>query len=405
MKITADLHIHSRFSRACSKELNIPNLEKYARIKGLQLLGTGDFQHPKWFDELKSELTDNGKGVMMTKGGFPFILQTEVSLIYDQGGKSRRVHLVILAPNFEVAKQVQEYLKGKGRIDYDGRPIFKIPCYEIVEELRKISTDMEVIPAHIWTPWFSLFGSKSGFNSMKEAFKDQEKHVHAIETGLSSDPPMNWRIKELDNKAIISNSDAHSHWPWRLGREATVYEMDEMSYAELIKAIRQNKIVETIELYPEEGKYHFDGHRNCGECYSPKQSIAHGMICQKCTRPVTVGVASRVEYLAAREEGEPRFNSKPFRKLIPLHEVIARFRGGRVQSQKTWQEYNKLVKEFGNEFAVMSAPYEKLAKITDRKIAGAIANVTKVKWKPGYDGAYGIPLFEGASVQKDLKSF
>jgi len=411
MNVIADLHLHSRYARACSKNITLPNLEKYARLKGLSILGTGDFQHPKWLPELKENLEDNGKGILMTKTGYPFVLQTEISLIYTQDGKGRRVHNVVLAPNFEVADQVVEFLGSKGRLDYDGRPIFKIPCYEFVEQLRGISEDIEVIPAHIWTPWFSVFGSMSGFDSLKEAFKDQTKHVHAIETGLSSDPAMNWRLSQLDDVALISSSDSHSHWPWRIGREATVFDMKEMSYKELIKSIKENKIIETIEFYPEEGKYHFDGHRTCGVCLSPKESLANKQICPQCKKPLTVGVASRVEALADREEGAKSPNAKPFRNLIPLSEVIAHSIGSPVASKKVWEQYFKLVKAVGNELAVLSANYEELAKHVDPKIASTISQVSKAKWKPGYDGVYGVPLFEHkadekATVQqKDLASW
>ena len=218
MKIIADIHIHSRFSRATSKQLNIQNLEKYAKIKGVELLGTGDFTHPEWIKELKQELKEDGSGILKTKTGFPFILQTEISLIYTQDGSGRRVHLIVLASNFEVVEKITEYLKTHGRVDYDGRPIFKIPCDEFVRELKKISEEIEVIPAHIWTPWFSLFGSKSGFDSVEECFKEQSKHIFALETGLSSDPAMNWRLSALDKYTLVSNSDLHSFWPWRIGR-------------------------------------------------------------------------------------------------------------------------------------------------------------------------------------------
>jgi len=411
MNVIADLHLHSRYARACSKNITLQNLEKYARLKGLSVLGTGDFQHPKWLPELKENLEDNGKGILMTKTGYPFVLQTEISLIYTQDDKGRRIHNVVLAPNFEVADQVVEFLGSKGRLDYDGRPIFKIPCYEFVEQLRGISEDIEVIPAHIWTPWFSIFGSMSGFDSLKEAFKDQTKYIHAIETGLSSDPAMNWRLSQLDDVTLISSSDSHSHWPWRIGREATVFDMKEMSYKELIKAIKENKIVETIEFYPEEGKYHFDGHRTCGVCLSPKESLANKQICPQCKKPLTVGVASRVEALADREEGAKSPNAKPFRNLIPLSEVIAHAIGSPVASKKVWEQYFKLVKALGNELAVLSANYEELAKHVDPKIASTISQVSKAKWKPGYDGVYGVPLFEHKAdaksivQQKDLASW
>jgi len=224
MKIISDLHMHSRYSRACSKDLSIKTLEKYAKIKGVNLLGTSDFAHPEWIKELKSELIEDSSGVLKTKNGFPFILSNELSLMYTDLGKGRKVHNVILAPNFEVVDQITDELKKRGRIDYDGRPIFKIPCPEFVEMLHSISKDIEIIPAHIWTPWFGMFGMSSGFNSLKDAFQEKVKSIHAIETGLSSDPVMNWRIKELDKISLLSFSDSHSYWPWRLGREATVFD-------------------------------------------------------------------------------------------------------------------------------------------------------------------------------------
>ncbi len=400
MNVIADLHLHSRFSRACSKDITLQNLEKYARLKGLTLLGTGDFQHPKWLPELKQNLTDNGKGVLMTKTGFPFVLQTELSLIYSQDGKGRRVHNVVLSPNFETADQIVEYLSKKGRLDYDGRPIFNIPCDKFVEDLKKISQEIEIIPAHAWTPWFSVFGSMSGFNSLKDCFKDQTKHIHAIETGLSSDPGMNWRLSQLDNVALISSSDSHSAYPWRIGREATVFDMKELSYAELIKAIKGNKIVETIEFYPEEGKYHYDGHRDCGTCLSPQESLAMKKICPNCKKQMTIGVASRVEELADRKEGKPA-SARPYRNLIPLSEIISHIIGSPIASKKVWEQYYKLTEAFGNELTVLSAKAKEISKHVDQKIANAIEQASKAKWKPGYDGVYGIPLFEGATHKQE----
>ncbi|MBW2969733.1 endonuclease Q family protein [Candidatus Woesearchaeota archaeon] len=402
MKITADLHLHSRYSRACSKDITLQNLEKYARQKGLQLLGTGDFQHPKWLPELKNQLTEQN-GILTTKTGFPFILQTEISLIYTQDGKGRRIHNVILAPDFETADQITEYFLKKGRIDYDGRPIFKTPCPELTEDMQKINPEIEIIPAHIWTPWFSLFGSMSGFNSLKDCFQEQTKHIHAIETGLSSDPAMNWRLSQLDNKAILSFSDSHSHWPWRIGREATVFEMKEPSYKELIKAIRENNVVETLEFYPEEGKYHFDGHRTCGITMSPKESITAGKTCPVCKKQLTIGVASRVEELADREE--PR-KGKPYKNLIPLSEIISHIIGAPIASKKTWEQQTKLIQAFGNEITVLTSSKEELAKHVDEKLANAISKASTIQWKPGYDGVYGVPLFgEEVTKQKDLASY
>ena len=256
MRVIADLHLHGRFSRATSTKLDIPNLEKYARLKGVNLLGTGDFTHPEWQKELKSTLVHEQNGIYQTSTGFSFLLSTEISLIYTQGGKGRRIHNIVFAPSMDVVMQITEALGKRGRLDYDGRPIFKIPCPEFVELLRGISTDIEVIPAHAWTPWFSLFGSMSGFDSLQECFQDQTKHIHAVETGLSSDPPMNWRLSQLDKLQLVSFSDAHSFWPWRLGREATLFDLKELSYANLIDAIRTGKgLTETIEFFPEEGKY------------------------------------------------------------------------------------------------------------------------------------------------------
>ncbi|MBI4145851.1 DNA helicase UvrD [Candidatus Woesearchaeota archaeon] len=402
MNVIADLHLHSRFSRACSNQLTIPNLEKFARLKGVTLLGTGDFQHPKWLPELKEQLTDNGKGVLLSKSGYPFVLQTEISLIYSQDGKGRRVHNVILAPSFDVADQIVEYLGSKGRLDYDGRPIFKVSCAELVENLKEISDAIEIIPAHAWTPWFSVFGSMSGFDSLQAAFLDQTKHIHAIETGLSADPGMNWRLSKLDHITLISSSDAHSHWPWRIGREATVFDMNELGYHELIKAVRENKVIETLEFYPEEGKYHFDGHRACGTCLSPSESLALKKTCPKCRSPVTVGVASRVEALADREAGIKPANARPFRNLIPLSESIGHVLGVPVASKKVWEQYMKLVQAFGNEIAVLSAPFEQLCKHVDERLAKVISKTGSVQWKPGYDGEYGVPLFEGI-VHKERK--
>lgn len=411
MNVTADLHLHSKYSRACSKSITLENLEKYARLKGLTLLGTGDFQHPKWLQEIKQNTTEKN-GILYTKTNYPYVLQTEISLIYTQDGKGRRVHVVVLCPGLETADQLVEYLSKKGRLDYDGRPIFKIPCDQFVEDLRKINPDFEIIPAHAWTPWFSVFGSMSGFNSLQDCFLDQTKHVHAIETGLSSDPGMNWKLKQLDGITLISSSDSHSAYPWRIGREATVFEMKEMTYSELIKSIRENKVVETIEFYPEEGKYHYDGHRACGTCLTPAESLAMKKICPGCKKPMTIGVASRVEELADREQGKP-INAKPYRNLIPLSEVISHTIGSPIASKKVWEQYYKLINAFGNELNALKATQEDLAKHVDEKLAKTIAQVPSVKWKPGYDGVYGIPLFDGQEhketkktvKQKDLASY
>jgi uncharacterized protein (TIGR00375 family) len=405
MKIIADLHIHSRFSRATSKQLDIPSLEKYARLKGLSLLGTGDFTHPKWFSELKQQLHDDGTGFLKTGSGFNFVLQTEVSLIYTQDNKGRRIHNVVLAPSLDVAEQVTEYLKTKGRVDYDGRPIFKIPCPEFVESLTGISPDLEIIPAHIWTPWFSLFGSKSGFNSMKECYKDQTGKIHAIETGLSSDPAMNWRVSELDKLQIMSSSDSHSFWPWRMGREATIFDI-EPNYKSLIEAIRTgDKLEGTIEVDPNYGKYHYDGHRQCHVVLSPQESIRNNDICPVCKRPLTIGVMHRVEELADRQAGFKPRNAKPYHALVPLSELIAAKLHTTVASRQVWQEHHRILAE-GTEFdALIFAPEDELAGRTDQDMLSLILQnrASQLFIRPGYDGVYGELVLGGTIAEPVLK--
>ena len=360
-------------------------------MKGIHLLGTGDFQHPEWHEEIKAELQeDNG---IYKAHGMHFMLTTEISLIYTDKGKGRRVHVVVWAPSIAVAKQIQEQCLKWGRIDYDGRPIFKIPCAEFVETLKGISDAIEIIPAHVWTPWFSMYGSMSGYDSFKDCFEDQSKRVHAIETGLSSDPDMNWRLPELDNKTILSFSDAHSHWPWKLGREATVFDVKQLTYDDVIKAVRNNHVVKTIEFFPEEGKYHFDGHRNCGVCMHPAESIKQNNICPKCKKQMTIGVAHRVEDLAKRDKGQ----GKPYIKLIPLTELVAAYLGSNPQTKKTWALYDQYIKRFGNEFNVLlDAPQDKLEAI-DAGLAKLIiaSREQKIPFKPGYDGVFGVPQIGG----------
>jgi len=409
MRLISDLHIHSRFSRACSKDLTIPNLEKYAKIKGLNLLGTGDFTHPLWIKELKNNLEEDGSGVLKTKTGFKFILQTEISLIYSQGGKGRRIHNLILAPNLEVVSQISEALGKRGRLDYDGRPIFKIPCPEFVEMMMKISKDVEVIPAHCWTPWFALFGSNSGFDSLQECFQDQTKNIHAIETGLSSDPPMNWRLSQLDKMSVLSFSDSHSFWPWRLGREATIFDID-LSYKNILKAIRTREgLSATVEVDPNFGKYHLTGHRDCNVKLTPKESLKHKNICPKCGKPLTVGVLQRVEELADRPEGFKPKDAKPFHSVIPLSEIISTILGKAVSSKAVSESYDKLIKNFGSEFNILlDVPLDELRKVVNERLADAIIRNRnhEITISAGYDGVYGEPILDNNSpgVVKKQKS-
>ena len=389
----SDFHIHSRFSRACSTNITIENLVKWAKIKGLHLLGTGDFTHPLWLKEIKEKLIDKGKGFYYYQD-FPFILTGEISLIYTQG-HGRRIHLVILVPSLEIADKINSYLDTKGRRDYDGRPIFKIPGDEFVKEMKNISEDIEIIPAHAWTPWFGIFGSMSGFDSLKECFKEQFENIFAIETGMSSDPEMNWRIKELEDKAIVSFSDAHSFWPFRLGREATLFEKTD-SYSEIIKQIRNKTFFGTIETDPAYGKYHWDGHRDCNFSCSPEESNKLKGICPICKKPLVIGVDNRVEQLASYEKGFKIKNAKPFYKLLPLHELISLALGSPLESKKVWAEYNSILEKFGNEFNILlnASKEELLGKEINEKIIDLILKnrEEKIKVQPGYDGEYGIAL-------------
>ncbi len=403
MRIFADLHLHGCYSRATSKDMTIPNLEKYARIKGLGLLGTGDFQHPKWQAQIRSELREDDNGILWSRDGFPFLWQTEISLIYTQDSIGRKVHFVVLAPNGDVVSQITSALLKKGRIDYDGRPIFGFSGIEFVDMLMSISRDIEIIPAHAWTPWFSVFGSNSGFNSLKECFQEKTRHIHAIETGLSSDPPMNWRISSLDNIALLSNSDSHSYWPWRIGREANIFDMKELTYNNIISAIRDKTIAGTVEVDPAYGKYHFDGHRNCNVCFSPEESKQHSGICPGCRKKLTIGVLNRVEQIADRPEGFKPENSKPFYSLLPLSELISLVQGSGISAGKTWKVFYDLIKNFGNEFNVLlNVSEEDLVKVVGDDLSAAIiANREgRLKVAPGYDGEYGKPLLSSDPVMK-----
>lgn len=403
--IISDLQIHSRYARACSKDINIENLEKWARIKGINLLGTGDFQHPLWNKEIKEKLTEDEKGVLWSKTKFPFLWQTEISLMYSDNGR-RAVHLLVYAPNTEIADQIIDSLRKKGRLDYDGRPIFGISCPEFVEMMMQINKDIEVIPAHCMTPFFGLYGSKSGFDSIKECFKDKSNFIHAVETGISADPKMLWRLDEKIN--LVSFSDAHSYWPWRLGRECTIFDT-ELNYIKIINAIRTgNGLKETIEVNPAYGKYHFDGHRNCSISLTPNETRKLNGICPECHKKLTIGVEYRIEELAKHEEGYIPNNAKPFKSLIPLSELIsAVYNYKQLSSKNIWEIYNKLIGRFGNEFNVLLNADEKdLIGIVDKKLADIILlnREGKLNVKPGYDGVYGEIILNSNQEIKKQKS-
>lgn len=393
MEIIADLQIHSKYARATSKNISIENLEKYARIKGLHLLGVGDFQHPLRRKEIDDKLTEDENGILKTANGFPFLWQTEVSLMYSQDGKRRAIHHLIFAPNTEIANQVTEFLGSKGRLDYDGRPIFGMTSPELVEELKRIDDKIEIIPAHCMTPWFGLFGSKSGFDSLKECFQDKVDKIYAIESGMSADPAMLWRFDEKVN--VVSFSDAHSFWPWRIGREATIFDIPELTYGNIIRAIRTGEgLKSTIETPPEYGKYHWDGHRVCKfSCGHEKTRELNG-ICPICEKPLTIGVENRVEEIAKHPDGFEPKNSKPFHKLLPLHELISLHLGVGMDSRGVWGVYNKLIEEHKNELNILlKVPREALRNFDQKLVELIIRNrEQEIKVDPGFDGEYGRAL-------------
>jgi len=398
MRLIADLHLHSKYSRATSREMDVESMARWCKVKGITVVGTGDFTHPIWFRELKLKLKPNDRG-LYTFGGMHFMLTVEVSNIYPQGGRLRKIHNVILAPSLEIVERINAVLGRFGSLMADGRPTLTLPSSKLVEYVMEVSPDCMIVPAHAWTPWFSLFGSNSGFDSLEECFGDQLRHIAAVETGLSSDPPMNWRLSQLDRVMLVSNSDAHS--PAKLGREANVFEA-EPDYFELMRILREkdtSRFLYTVEFFPEEGKYHYDGHRNCNTRLTPQESKALGDRCPVCKRPLTVGVMHRVEDLADRDEGYVPARAVPYRNLIPLEEIIAEGMGAQPGTGGVREEYFKLCARLGGEFAILlDLPLDDLAKHTTAKIVDGIRRVRegRVEIKPGYDGTYGeIHIFAG----------
>ncbi|MBS3136716.1 DNA helicase UvrD [Candidatus Woesearchaeota archaeon] len=405
MDVIADLHVHSRHSRATGKELNLANLEKWGRIKGVNLLGTGDFTHPKWINEIKEELSEDDTGILKSKTGFSFMLQTEISFVYMQDSRFRKVHLLAYAPDIETAEKIASWLGSRGRLDYDGRPTFGMPCPEFVDALKSIDSKTEIIPAHIWTPWFSMLGASSGFDSVKECFHDTEKHIFALETGLSSDPPMNWRLSALDKYTLVSNSDLHSFWPWRLGREANVLSLKDLTYKSVFNCIKSREgFKETIEVNPSFGKYHWTGHRECGISISAFEAMKIKSMCKVCGKKLTVGVEQRVEELADREEGYVKKGAVPFRSLIPLSDIISAVIKKSVSSKAAWGYYNSLVKGRSEYDVLLSVSEEELIASSNGPIAAAIMQNRngQIEVKPGFDGVYGEPMI-GADGQKPKK--
>lgn len=321
MRVISDFHIHSKYSRATSRDMEIPSISKWAKIKGIDLVGTGDFTHPDWLKEIKSYLKEYEEGIYEFDGVY-FILSAEINLIFSFKGKSRKVHICLLAKSFEDVEKLNRAFSEYGELSIDGRPILPFNCIEFTKLIKDLTPDTFIYPAHAWTPWFGIFGSVTGFDSLEEAFGNEIKYIHAIETGLSSDPTMNWLVSKLDKFSLLSNSDAHS--PAHLGREANVFQID-LNYDELIDSIikkDKNRFLFTIEFFPEEGKYHFDGHRNCGVSMSPEESIKIKNICPNCHKPMTLGVLHRVYELKDRDKIDNN-NFIPYKSVIPLMEIIS----------------------------------------------------------------------------------
>ena len=404
MKQVLDLHIHSPYSRACSPQLTLANIDKVCREKGIDIIATGDFTHPAWFKAISSELKETFPGSGLYKlpsakdDKIKFILSTEVSLIYKDKNKVRRIHLVVHAPNLAAAKEANKILGARFNLKSDGRPILGIKAPEFVRLLLNIDAKFLIYPAHIWTPWFSVFGSQSGFNTLEECFQEETKNIYAYETGLSSDPEMNWRLSVLDNLTLLSSSDAHS--PINIGREATVMELsDKPSYQEIYEVIKNNKkggnsgLLYTIEFYPEEGMYHLDGHRSCSFSCLPEESQNLKNICPVCKKPLVIGVLNRVTELADRPLGYRPNTAISFKKVIELDKIIAEALNIKSRNSKSVQaEYHRLISYFGNEFSVLlDVRLEELKKVADARVVEGISRARsgKLLIKPGFDGQYG----------------
>ncbi len=392
MRIVADFHLHSRYSRATSSQLDLDLLSRWAKYKGITLLGSGDCTHPLWLAELKQKLKPTSEGLYEYQG-MQFLPTAEVNNTFLSGGKARRIHNVLFFPSIEMAEKANQRLGRYGDLSSDGRPTLHLSARDMVKMLLEISQEILIVPAHAWTPWFSVFGANAGFDSVEECFEDQAKDIFCLETGLSSDPAMNWRLSRLDRYTLISNSDSHS--ASRLGREANVFDC-EPSYSEIrsiLKTKDAKRFLYTVEFFPEEGKYHLDGHRACKARLSPEESEKNQDRCPVCRRKVTIGVLHRVKALADRPEGHQPSNRIPFKSMVPLDQIIADAKGVGVGSKQVEQEYLDLVQRVGTEFEIlMDLPEEHLRKNLSPKVADGILKVRRreVEILPGYDGEYGV---------------
>ncbi len=378
--------------------MDLPALTQWAKVKGIDILGTGDFTHPQWFNTLQAGLVPEGGGLYRYEETL-FLLTAEVAAIWSQDGRVRKVHLLVLAPSLEAVARINRELARIGNLAADGRPMLGISAKRLVEVIWTAEPAAEVIPAHAWTPWFSIFGSRSGFDSLEECFGEHTRRIFAIETGLSSNPAMNWRLSSLDEITLVSNSDAHS--PAKLGREVTLFDLAAPSYEGIVAAMKErdpSRFLGTIEFFPEEGKYHFDGHRACGVVLSPREAMAKDNRCPVCGKPLTIGVMHRVEELADRPEGETPPGRIPYRSLVPLEEIIAQAMGLQPGTKGVTQEYERLVGRLGSEFHILlDLSEEALGKETPPRILQAIRKVCagELEIEPGHDGVYGkvtIPL-------------
>lgn len=386
--------------------MRIKRIAEQAKIKGIKLMGTGDFTHPLWLNEIKKELTPVEHNLFKYAGDKPFceakasrygeediyfILTAEVSNVYEKYGKIRKVHNIIFAPTLNSVEKINLFLSRYGALEADARPTLSLDCETMVKRILTLSPDIFIVPSHIWTPWFALFGANGGFDKIEECFGEQSKNIFALETGLSSDPPINWRWSALDRYAFISNSDAHS--PENIGREANCFDC-ELDYFEIMNAIKSQdseKFKFTIEFFPEEGKYHWDGHRKCETRIAPEEAIANNNICPKCGRKITIGVMHRIISLSDRKKPKSE-NRIPCKHLIPLAEIIADILGVGKDTTKVAGEYNKLISHYGTEFnCLLNVPLPDLKSATTPEIADAICRVRegKVNILPGYDGVYG----------------
>ncbi|MDI6736142.1 MAG: endonuclease Q family protein [bacterium] len=396
MRFAADFHIHSKYSRATSPQMNIDTLSKHAKLKGIALMGTGDFTHPGWLYGLKKELLPAENGLFKHQDTF-FMLTAEVSNLFVRKERGKKVHNILFAPSFETVEKINGQLERYGDLSADGRPMLSLEAKDLVKIVLDIDPDCLIVPAHAWTPWFSVFGSNSGFDSVEECFEEETTNIYALETGLSSDPPMNWRLSELDKYTLISNSDSHS--PAKIGREANIFDC-EINYKEILEAIKKKdrtKFLNTIEFFPEEGKYHYDGHRPCNLRLTPAETKKHNGRCPSCGGRITVGVMSRVEKLADRPEGFVPENHIPCIHLIPLVEIISKVLKKATGTTAVENEYLKLT-QHRSEFDILTfLSKEELHQFVPPEILQGILNVRtkKVIILPGYDGVYGeieIPL-------------